>query len=343
MSSRRVALSFVAATLAACSAGGLGPAISPTTAGLTAPHLAVPAAKKASYLYWTLFESCSYPQIQFVRLKLKAKSKASDYNCSSANGFSYSSGMHIDAQGRLWVIYFGQGHGSPGTAAVFKLPLKTNSLPEYTFVLAGTQDPDHLTFDPSGNLWVNSHSNGSILEYAGPFTKSATLTPTLTITKGITTPNGIAIDKSGNLYVSLGPSTGTDSIAVFTAPITSSSTPYYLNGLSGPGGLIFDKNGNLYASINVSSLSAIVRYDKNDLSSGDSPSIVDPTDLSYTYESDFAFDAGGNLYFANCGSNASIYLYPTGTKPFSSSLKPSLDYSDPDLQQSGCGWGIAIH
>ncbi len=84
----------------------------------------------------------------------------------------------------LWVVVFGKHSGKPGAVSVFKLPVKANSTPLYTFVLSGTSDPDHLIFDASGNLWVNSHGNGSVLKYTRPFKKSGTLVPATTLTDG---------------------------------------------------------------------------------------------------------------------------------------------------------------
>ncbi len=58
--------------------------------------------------------------------------------------------------------------------------------------------------------------------------------------------------------------------------------------------------------------------------------------------SDFALSASGDLYFANCGTNPSIFVYPTSKKKFSLALAPSLDYTNAAITGAGCAWGIAI-
>jgi len=329
-----------ALVIAGCSTTTTFPTV-PAAVAPAARSGALPDAKAPPSVYWTLFASCSYPQVQHAALPLKSTTTAKNEYCSTHNGLSYSSGLHVDSSGRLWVLNFGAHSGSPGSVSVFNLPFKTDvPTPEYTFVLSGTSDPDHLTFDRSGNLWVSSH-NSDVTKYKGPFTKSGTLSPAITLTNGISRPSGIAVDPSGNVYVADFTSTGTNSIAVFKTPI-SNKPAYYLKGLTQPGGLAFDKSGNLYASENGPSTYAIVRYNSGDLKRGDVPSIADATGLSSTYESDFAFGPSGDLYFANCGDTGSVYEYPTSKEQFSSSLAPSLDYTNADLQQAGCAWGIAI-
>ena len=61
----------------------------------------------------------------------------------------------------------------------------------------------------------------------------------------INTPNGVAVDAAGNVYVS--DSTGN---AVWEAPAVSTSKPFPLSfaGLNAPAGLALDANGNLYVA-----------------------------------------------------------------------------------------------
>jgi sugar lactone lactonase YvrE len=63
--------------------------------------------------------------------------------------------------------------------------------------------------------------------------------------QGISTPNGVAVDAAGNVYVS--DSTGN---AVWEAPAVNTSAPFPLSftGLNAPAGLALDANGNLYVA-----------------------------------------------------------------------------------------------
>ena len=212
-----------------------------------------------------------------------------------------------------------------------------------SFSLPGAGDYDNLTFDHGGNLWVEDEFNSSVSEFTGPFTSSGPLTAATTLTTGINHPSGVAVDAAGDVFVANVTSSGTNSIAVFHAPVSNATVPTFLNGLRGPGGLIFDSQGNLYASTNANLAGAIVRYNANNLGSGAMPNIVDPTGLATQnpYESNFAWDAEGNLYVADCGDQASLRVYPTATSPFSSTLG-FLNYTTPPVTTIDCAWGIAI-
>jgi sugar lactone lactonase YvrE len=338
MATRIIAFSLCSVLLAACSNQGFAP----LNAG--APGASTVANGKAGqFVYWTLYASRTYPEVEFAKTPMKKKSKVTNVGGNTANLLNYTSGLTFDASGRLWILSFGKYEGNPVTAVVFKLPLTPSSKPEYEFVLSDTDGSNAIAFDPSGNLWVSSPGNNEVMEYTGPFTTSGTLDPAFTLNGGTLVPYGVAFDASSNIYISVENSTGGDSIAADAKPYTS--YPYFLDGLDKPGSLTFDKDGNLYGSTNGSS-PALVRYDKDDLKSGDKPSIVDLNGLpSESYLSAFAFSSTGDLYVANCGNadSAGIDVYPTSHKAFSAKMKPSLLYSNADIREAGCAWGIAAH
>jgi sugar lactone lactonase YvrE len=280
--------------------------------------------------------------VQIAAVPLIKRAKVLTIRSTTRNNLLETSGVAFDSAGRFWILSYGQTNGEPTSALIFNLPLTAHSAPVITLVLNGTLDADALAFDPSGNLWVTSPGNRSVQEYTGPFTQSVTLTPTVIVTAGVNTPFGIAVDKNANVYISNNSSTGMKSVAVVKPPYTGK--PYFLNGLAAPGGLAFDSDGNLYAS-NNGSTPAVVRYNKNHLRSGDTPSIVDSARLAAeTYEASFAFNATGDLYAANCGNNgtAGIQVWPLSLKRFSPHLKPSVRYTNRKIQRDGCAWGIAI-
>src|ERR1022692_3120995 len=97
--------------------------------------------------------------------------------------------------------------------AVVSYPLTASSTP--TLINGnGTNnlvEANSLLFDSSGNLWVASENNQSVIEYNGPFTATATLVPNITLTSGLASPTAIAFDGSGDLFVTNFGSAGTSS------------------------------------------------------------------------------------------------------------------------------------
>jgi hypothetical protein len=296
-------------------------------------------------VYWTLFATAGNPQIQFAGAPLTAASTATTVPSSAA--LLEASAMRVDSSGRLWVLC--APSSGVATANVYALPLTAASTPTLTFTLPASDDIDHIIFDSAGNLWASDFAGLKVYKFTPPFTTSGTLVPAVTLTLvGFTHPSGVAVDASGNVYVPNVGSSGANSIAVFTAPVTSASTiAFYLTGLNAPGGVIFDSQGDLYASNNANGNTSIVRYNAGNLSTGATPNIVNPTGLTgQNYEADFTFDSAGNLYVADCGApnnGAGVRSYPTGTSAFAATLAPSATYTNASINTIGCVWGIAIH
>jgi len=299
-------------------------------------------------VYWDLFngQSLSF-QVEFAKLALTAKSTDTVISGTVGNGLRCTAGMTVGSQNRLWVLSYPSGCSAPFPAViqVFSLPLNPSSTPLFTLALPGVGDDDNLTFDHKGNLWVEDYYNQKVYEFPGPFNSSAALVPSLTLSLPNMTPSGLALDAKGDLFVSNVTSTSTRSIAMYHAPISAASVPTFLKGLIQPGGLTVDPHGDLYASNNPANGkgAAIVGYDAGHLKPGATPSIVNRVGLKgMPYESNFAWDASGNLYVADCGSIANVRVYPLATMPFTSQLSPSVTHRDASFNQVECAWGLAI-
>lgn len=299
-------------------------------------------------VYWDLFWAGSSDyQLEYSKLPLTAKSTDTSISGSLDNGLRCTSGMAVDEKHRLWVISYPSGCSAPSPAEiqVFSLPLNPSSTPVFTLTLPGAGDVDNLTFDRKGNAWVEDAYNKQVYEFPAPFTDNTTLVPSLTLSLPNMTPSGLALDSKGDLFVSNVTSKSTRSIAMYRAPFSEVSVPTFLKGLIAPGGLTFDTHGDLYASSNPSNGkgAAIVRYNAAALKPGAKPSVVDKAGLKgIPYEANFAWDASGNLYVADCGSVANVRAYPLATRSFTSKLSPSVTHRDAAFNTSECAWGLAI-
>lgn len=111
-----------------------------------------------------------------------------------------------------------------------------------TIQLSGVSDPAQMTVDAQGTLYVaNAQTDatgaGEIAEYP-----RGTTSPVRTLTTGLNTTTGVAVDSTGRIYASnkyLG------SIVVFPKGKTTPIETIKAN-LSGPDGLAVDKAGDLF-------------------------------------------------------------------------------------------------
>jgi len=134
----------------------------------------------------------------------------------------------------------------------------------------GFVGPYALMFDTSHNLWVADSYGNRVLEYKAPFSTGeaaslvigqpgfTTLAPATT-SSGLNTPNGLAFDSGGNLWVV---DSSNDRVLEYKAPFStgeaaslvigqpSFTTNYYTvtnsTSLNSPYGLAFDPSGNLW-------------------------------------------------------------------------------------------------
>jgi hypothetical protein len=339
---RSLAAALFASTLlpAGCNGFDGSSSLSPISNGVA--NVARPPKRAVSTIDWTFFNLKRKPQVETAGLPLRPSSFVTNVNGNATNELVCAGAIRF-ARDKVWVMNLSPcrpRHSS--TVAVYALPLTSESQPEKSFYLMETIDAGHMTFDASGNLWVSSQTTNAVYEYTGPFNVSGQIAPRITLSNGLKTPEGLGFDRDGNLYVADRGATTQHAVSVFKAPISSKTRPYFLKGVAVPGGLAFDANGNLFVSSNGKT-GAVAMYAAGRLKAGDGPSVIDSTGLAQApYGADLNFDAGGNLYDADCGSNPGIYSYPTATKKFTPRLAPSF-YSNADIVSVRCVWGLASH
>jgi streptogramin lyase len=293
-----------------------------------------------SFVYYATSDGFTLgsPQMGIVAYPITASSTlATTLNASAANGLARTQNLAFDASGRLFVV---NGH-APFTISVFTPPLTATSAASFVLTIpAGLLVCMFgIAVDASGNLWISNCST-SVFEFNGPFTTSETLpAPNVTLTSPLATA-GLAFDASGNLWVALDQATnGIEEYLKGTGFTNSTPVDHTITGLATPVTLAFDKSGDLFSS---GSAQGAAEYLASNLASGATPNVLNPTGLaSGFFAEQFTFDAVGNLYVADCGSTAKIYVYPTATQVFSSTLAP-ITYSDANILASKCVEGIAI-
>ena len=303
-----------------------------------------------SQIYYTyLNTSVPGPQLAIVSYPLTTTSVPTTITGSATNMLGTSTGLLFDASGRLWVFNQAPPCCINNVIQVFSLPVTQTSSPVFTLTLngvgMGTNFVGNGAFDSAGNLWAVS--GPLVYEYRGPFNSTATISPALTLGQGgFSLPLALAFDAKGDLFVTNLASTGTNSVSRYDAPITNGMTASaQFNGISSPGGLAFDTAGNLYVAGFVGPFpgpGAIFRYSNVNQANGATPDIVDPNSNSLFFtQATLAFDGVGNLYEASCSVNPTIFEFPTATTAFSSSLAPSVVFSQ-SVTNIHCVWGLVI-
>jgi len=225
----------------------------------------------------------------------------------------------------------------------------------------GLSEPEFVAFDRSGDLWVSDYNNSMVAEYVPPFKNGSVASlevgsPSFSVTgcsgqglSSVCSPNGIAFDPSGNLWVA---DTQNDSLVEFRAPFSvgepvsmviggPSEVDGQVNGsnLNEPYGIAFDSSGNLWVA--DSQDNRVLEY-RAPLTSGEAASLViGQASLTSTSNSnansnmsdpqDIAFDPSGNLWVADT-QNSRVLEFKA---PFSNGEDASLVLGEPNITSYG--------
>ena len=207
----------------------------------------------------------------------------------------------------------------------------------------GLVGPFALAFDSSHNLWVADSYGNRILEYKAPFSTDEAASIVIgqsnftglgsaTTSTGLSTPNGLAFDSGGNLWVSDSSnnrileyraplSTGeAASIVIGQSNFTGSGERTTATGLDNPYGLTFDSSGNLWvadlqngrvleytAPFSTGEAASLVIGEPNFVTSNDQVSL-----RGLNAPDAVAFDSSGNLWVADGHRNLE-YTAPLST------------------------------
>jgi uncharacterized protein YjiK len=172
---------------------------------------------------------------------------------SGSTRFNVPRGLAFDAADNLYVADSAnhriQKFANTGTGTFN--PLGTTVAGTGTYGSGSTQldNPQSVTFDSSGNMYVTDYNNDRIQKFIS--TGSGTFNPSGVTIAGVANPRGVTFDAKGNMYVV---NQADNLILKYTKTGTGTFNPsatimagtVALGSLSYPEGVAFDATGNMY-------------------------------------------------------------------------------------------------
>ena len=163
--------------------------------------------------------------------------------------FNAPQGLAVDAFNNVYVA-------DTGNSAVVEIPSNFQlggATPLLSYPGAPKfSSPVAIAIDPQNNVWVADNKlQGSVVVELPPGGGDLVTIPSSqfpnTKAAGLSTPNGVAVDAAGDVYVS---DSGSNTVVEIPAGSGQGNSPFALNfiGLSTPSGLALDSNGNLYVA-----------------------------------------------------------------------------------------------
>jgi hypothetical protein len=189
-------------------------------------------------------------------------------------------------------VGYGTFHGPRGIAIdanrdIFATDQGSNSVYEFTpplysaatnVIPSVTGNVYAIALSPSCNLFLTAGAH--VLEYAPPYTGA----PIATISSGLPSPQALAFNAGGNLFVA---DTSTKSVSIFAPPYTNAPlTTIPLSPYATPLGLAFDASGNLF--VDDYSDSVIDEYTPP-FSSSSTPTTIIPANSGLSLPAGIAF------------------------------------------------------
>jgi sugar lactone lactonase YvrE len=212
-----------------------------------------------------------------------------------ASGLNTPRGVAVDGSGNVFIAC---------SAAVVKATPSNGSYTQSTIVNGATNGVDYnlvgIAVDPFGNLYTASYTDGGdgtvykVAPSNGAYIQTA-------IGSGYVSPVGVAVDGSGNVFVTEYGGGKLDKLS----PVNSSFTQTTIDsGFTNPEGVAVDASGNLY----ISSTATPTLYKETPTSGGGYVRSAIATNITpQPWWS--TIDGNGNLYFTANNSEASDGVY----------------------------------
>jgi len=233
-------------------------------------------------------------------------------------GLSSPAGIAIDSSGNIYVTNQGSLYGSTDSVVVYPADSVDDAIPQVIIgSRAGIVAPSGIAEDSAGFVYVvnNGTASGGIdtvtIYLPGTYANSDPIASIAGIATGLASPNGIAVDSNGDVYVAnaSGGVDGSGSIAVYPAGVTGNGTP--IAAIAGanttlffPSALSLDLAGEIYVTnpLGGPDLRGSVAVFAAGINGNVPPvATIVGANTGLDYPNGIATDASGKIYVANAG------------------------------------------
>jgi len=231
-------------------AGGKTVTVSATAQGVALADgtASQPITSTTAYLFTPAIAIASGPNVFEYSLESSALITAFPV-CPGDCPLTFATTMAADSKGNLAIAFTQVG----GITVLSQISLIPHGATRETAILgttAGVQSVGGIAFDSGDNMWVASGAHGGFHQTYVPqdivkFAPGGT-SPILTITDAPTSPEGIAVDGAGNVFVS--DSNNTNTILVYASGAVDPTGTLSDPNLALPGPLALDASGGLYVA-----------------------------------------------------------------------------------------------
>jgi sugar lactone lactonase YvrE len=240
-------------------------------------------------------------------------------------GLTYPIGIALDSSRNIYVPDKGAG-----MVFVYSAGSDGNEAPTAT-ISGSNKDLESIALDSSRNIYVTDIN--SVLVYSavgsstGTLNESPIATISTTMTTGLTSPRGIALDSSGNIYVGDCPAcygeVGAPSVFVYPAGSNANVAPIATisgssTGLIQPAGVAVDSSGKIYVADdgNPEAFPAtpanVFVYSAGSNGNVAPIATITGSKTGLSFGISIAVDSSGNIYVAESYS-ATVLVYSAGS------------------------------
>ncbi len=204
----------------------------------------------------------------------------------------------VDGTGRLFLVNY-----TSGTVFAYTQPIANAAAHAFSINMGVSSSAIGCVFDGAGNMYVSETGNNRVAVIPAPVSASSVPNSTY-ITSSVTTPYGVAVDSTGDLFVCNGSGPLTE-----YSPLSSGNTLLHSFGSDFDNeGCAIGPDGNFYVADGTSN-GEIDVYKAPFSNSSLVDHSITPTGSAFIYE--IKFDSSGTMYVTgNTATQSVVWVIP---------------------------------